>query len=74
MTKEEILRILANDNSEDARYEVAKNPDTPSKVLTKLSRKKEDGEIRVNVALNPSTDVKTLTKLSNDENTTRYII
>ncbi len=62
----EMLEKFAESKNIRVRYEVAKNPSTPIKVLRKLADDKI-WNVRYEVAKNPSTPIEVLRKLADDD-------
>ena len=62
----EMIEKLAEDEDEDVRFAVAKNPKTPVDILRKLTENK-DWMTRQGVAMNPKTPVEILRKLAEDK-------
>ena len=67
MTEKELnIQYALGSLSDDMKYELARNLNTPIKILTKLSTDK-DWHIRYWIAENPNASKKVLTILSTDE-------
>ena len=64
--KEFEIQLALGSLTNDMKYDLANNPNTPKEILTKLATDK-NYYVRYRVARNPNTSVEVLTKLSTDK-------